>query len=109
MDRYSSEFQISPKHVVFLSYLHFNVSANALVLNNKIFFLFLVLGLLRAGYAGLLPTVWTDITQQKEDVEQQVIIFIIVVCLTKYENIFTSVFYFLHNLFHLVSRPFSED
>ena len=43
MYRYSSEFQISPKHVVFLSYLHFNISANALVLNNKIFFLFLVL------------------------------------------------------------------
>ena len=49
MDRYSSEFPISPKHVVFLSYLHFNVSANALVLNNKTFFLFLVLGSLAQG------------------------------------------------------------
>ena len=94
MYRYSSEFQISPKHVVFLSYLHFNVSANALVLNNKIFFLFLVLACLGLVNAGWLPKVWTDITQRKEDVEQQVIIFIIVVCLTKYKNIFTSDFLF---------------
>ena len=94
MYRYSSEFQISSKHVVFLSYLHFDVSANTLVLNNKYFSVSQFSLPPGSPYVRWVPRVWTDITQRKEDVEQQVIIFIIDilgrsdVCQTKYKNIF---------------------